>query len=154
MYAASIARLSKKFRWPSWIVYDQYFRQEAADTGKTDWSKVESSIHSQCFTGMSPSAKDGRTTGYSGQRESLQACKPTQPLCLPSALVEITIPLISSVWESELANYPYQSFAAYVINGIKSANMVSAPQHPDLVLDYLQQEVLLDCIVVVSLSGP
>ena len=36
MYSAIIARLSKKFRWPSWIIYDQYFRQEAADTGKTD----------------------------------------------------------------------------------------------------------------------
>ena len=53
MYSAIIACLSKKFRWPSWIIYDQYFRQEAADTGKTDWSKIDSSIHAQCFTGMS-----------------------------------------------------------------------------------------------------
>ena len=57
MYSAVIARLSKKFRWPSWIIYDQYFRQEAADTGKTDWSKIDSSIHTQCFTGMSLSAE-------------------------------------------------------------------------------------------------
>ena len=56
MYAAIIARLSKKFRWPAWIIYDQYFRQEAADTGKTDWSKIDSSIHTQCFMGMSLSA--------------------------------------------------------------------------------------------------
>ena len=53
MYSAIIARLSKKFRWPSWIIYDQYFRQEAADTGKTDWFKIDSSIHAQCFRGMS-----------------------------------------------------------------------------------------------------
>ena len=52
MYSATIARLSKKFRWPSWIIYDQYFRQEAADTGKADWSKIDSSIYTQCFTGM------------------------------------------------------------------------------------------------------
>ena len=26
MYSAIIAWLSKKFRWPSWIIYDQYFR--------------------------------------------------------------------------------------------------------------------------------
>ncbi len=57
MYSATIARLSKKFRWPSWIIYDQYFRQEAADTGKTDWAKIDSSIHTQCFTGMSLSAE-------------------------------------------------------------------------------------------------
>ena len=50
IYSAIIARLSKK---PSWIIYDQYFRQEAADTGKTDWCKIDSSTHAQCFTGMS-----------------------------------------------------------------------------------------------------
>ena len=50
MYSATIARLSKKFRW---IIYDQYFRQEAADTSKTDWAKIDSSIYTQCFTGMS-----------------------------------------------------------------------------------------------------
>ncbi len=48
-----IARLSKKFRYPSWIVYDITFRQEAADTGTANWAKVDSSIHTQCFTGMS-----------------------------------------------------------------------------------------------------
>ena len=53
MYSATIARLSKKFRWPSWIIYDQHFRQEAADTGKTDWAKIDSGIYTQCFTGMS-----------------------------------------------------------------------------------------------------
>ena len=47
MYSAIIARL---IRWPSWIIYDKYFRQEATDTGKTDWSKIDSSIHAQCFT--------------------------------------------------------------------------------------------------------
>ena len=57
VYSAIIARLSKQFRWPSFIIYDQYFRQEAADTGKTDWSKIDSSIHAQCFTGMSLSAE-------------------------------------------------------------------------------------------------
>ena len=57
MYSAVIARLSKKFRWLSWIIYGQYFRQEAADTGKTDWSTIDSSIHTQCFTGMSLSAE-------------------------------------------------------------------------------------------------
>ena len=57
MYSAIIARLSKQFRWPSFIIYDQYFCQEAADTGKTDWSKIDSSIHAQCFTGMSLSAE-------------------------------------------------------------------------------------------------
>lgn len=80
-------------------------------------------------------------------------------------MVEITTPLLSSVWEEELAEHPDQAFAAYVINGIKegfrvgydrskplspcSSNMVSAMQHPDAVSDYLQQELLLNRMVVV-----
>lgn len=52
-YLSTIAKCSQKFRWPSWIVYDQNFRQDAAETGKKDWSKVEPSIYTQCFTGAS-----------------------------------------------------------------------------------------------------
>ena len=49
-YSAIVAKLSKKFRW---IIYDQQFRHEAADSGNTKWDRVDSSIHAQCFTGMS-----------------------------------------------------------------------------------------------------
>ena len=52
-YSAIVAKLSKKFRWPSWIIYDQQFRHEAADASNTKWDRVDSSIHAQCFTGMS-----------------------------------------------------------------------------------------------------
>ena len=57
MYNAAIAKLSKKFKWPSWIVYDHNFRTEAADTGRTDWGKIDGSIYAQCFAGMSLSAE-------------------------------------------------------------------------------------------------
>lgn len=53
LYSSLMAKLSKKFRWPSWIAYDQSFRREAADTGTANWTKIDSSIHTQCFTGMS-----------------------------------------------------------------------------------------------------
>ena len=56
-YNAAIAKLSKKFKWPSWIVYDHNFRTEAADTGRTDWGKIDGSIYAQCFAGMSLSAE-------------------------------------------------------------------------------------------------
>ena len=57
LYQASIAKLSQKFKWPSWIIYDNSFRQEAADCAKQDWSKIDPSLHAQCFTGMSISAE-------------------------------------------------------------------------------------------------
>ncbi len=49
MYQATIAKLSKKFKWPSWVIYDDSFRQ-AAETNKLDWSKIDASLHAQCFT--------------------------------------------------------------------------------------------------------
>ena len=90
---------------------------------------------------------------------------PTTPVCLPAALLEITTPLISKVWEHELATHPDQSFASYVVNGIKQgfrvgydhsrtrasseSNMASAIEHPDVVSDYLQQQVSLNRMVVI-----
>ena len=50
MYTASMGKLSQKFRWPSWVIYDQAYRQEAAESGKVDWSQVDASIHAQCFS--------------------------------------------------------------------------------------------------------
>lgn len=52
MYMAQIAKLSRKFKWPSWIAYDDKFRREAADEGKLDWSKIDGTIYPQCFNGM------------------------------------------------------------------------------------------------------
>lgn len=47
-----IARLSKKFKWPSWIIYDHNFHQKAADIRKKDWAKIDGGIYAQYFTGM------------------------------------------------------------------------------------------------------
>ena len=50
-YMSLIAKCSLKYKWPSWVVYDLNFRQEAVETGQRDWSKVEPSIYTQYFTG-------------------------------------------------------------------------------------------------------
>ncbi len=72
------------------------------------------------------------------------------------------------MWETELADHPDQAFAGYVVDGIKTGfrvgydhsknlsccgtNMVSALQHPEVVSNYLEQEVLLNRMLVVSPS--
>ena len=35
---------AKRFKWPSWVVYDQNFRQEMAGRPQESWAKVDSSI--------------------------------------------------------------------------------------------------------------
>ena len=56
-YMAIIARVSLKCKWPSWIVYDQNFRQEAAEHQIKTWAWVDPSIYAQCFTNMAVSAE-------------------------------------------------------------------------------------------------
>ena len=56
-YANNIARASKKFKWPAWVVYDQNFRQEAMCNPSQPWAKIDPSIYSQCFLGMARSAE-------------------------------------------------------------------------------------------------
>ena len=57
-YQTIIAKASQKYRWPSWIVYDQNFRQEAANNLAQSWTKVEPSIYAQCFTGQAISPEN------------------------------------------------------------------------------------------------
>ena len=39
VYQTTIAKASQKYRWPSWVVYDQNFRQEAARDLLQSWAK-------------------------------------------------------------------------------------------------------------------
>lgn len=48
-FMITITKVSIKYSWPSRVVYDQHFRQEAADNGLKDWAKVDPSIYTQCF---------------------------------------------------------------------------------------------------------
>ena len=57
-YGTTIVKARLKYRWPAWIVYDQNFRQEAADNTVTDWSKVDPSIYTQCFTNTAISGEN------------------------------------------------------------------------------------------------
>ena len=51
-YQPLIARASRKYRWPSWLVYDQNFRQEAAGNPELQWGSADLSMYTQCFTGQ------------------------------------------------------------------------------------------------------
>ena len=57
-YQTIISKASQKYRWPSWVVYDQNFRQDAAGNPSQSWAKVEPSLYAQCFTGQAVSAEN------------------------------------------------------------------------------------------------
>lgn len=56
-YMSQIAKASKKYRWPAWVVYDLNFRQEVAGKPEAVWARVDPSIYSQCFLGMAKSSE-------------------------------------------------------------------------------------------------
>ena len=51
-YMSCIAKASQKYNWPSWLVYNQNFRQEAANSPLQPWARVDPSIYAQSFTGQ------------------------------------------------------------------------------------------------------
>ena len=56
-YFYSTASNARKYKWPSWLVYDQNFRQLMADTRDNLWAKTNASIFAQCFLNAQKSSE-------------------------------------------------------------------------------------------------
>ena len=64
-YMCQITRASQRFKWPSWVIYDQNFRQEAADRDIKVWSQMDPSLFAQCFTGQAKGTESWCKTCHS-----------------------------------------------------------------------------------------
>ena len=79
-YMTLIVRSSTKYRWPSWVIYDQNFRLEAATGGQIDWAKSDASLFAQCFTGQTLSMESWCKICHSLDHGTIQCpYAPTQP---------------------------------------------------------------------------
>ena len=56
-YMVETANNVKKYRWPSWLVYDQNFRQQMAARKDEVWAKTDVGIYAQCFMNQSKSSE-------------------------------------------------------------------------------------------------
>jgi len=76
---STIVKVSQKFVWPSWVVYDQNFRQEVANMLGMTWAKVNPSIYPQYFISMA-----ANTEGWCKQCQSIKhpsdRCAPLDPV--------------------------------------------------------------------------
>jgi len=88
---------------------------------------------------------------------------PLVPQLLPEVLCQISTPARVEVWQWELAGHPDQAFAKYVLQGLEQGfrvgfrytsnlipnkrNMLSAVQHPQVVRDYLKEELAQNRVV-------
>ena len=50
-YAATIIRVSQDFSGLAWQRYDAGFRRQAAITGNRQWSHINATLYTMCFTG-------------------------------------------------------------------------------------------------------
>jgi hypothetical protein len=50
-YQTTIARVSQDYAGLAWMRYDAAFRRQAALTGNTHWSTVNTTLYTMCFTG-------------------------------------------------------------------------------------------------------
>ena len=56
-YLATIVRVSQDYTGLAWVRYDAAFRRQAALTGNTKWSAINSTLYTMCFTGMATTTK-------------------------------------------------------------------------------------------------
>ena len=57
-YQSMIVKASARYKWPSWLMYDQSFRQEMASSPGQSWSRVDPTIYSLCFYGQNITAEN------------------------------------------------------------------------------------------------
>ncbi len=56
-YMAMVVRVSQDYPGLAWVRYDAVFRRQAALTGNTRWSVINSSLYTMCFTAITTSTK-------------------------------------------------------------------------------------------------
>ena len=54
-YQTIITKASMRYKWPSWVIYDQSFRQDLEGNPEQSWGKVDPSAYALCFTGQAKS---------------------------------------------------------------------------------------------------
>ena len=57
-YMTEIAKYAKRFQWPSWVIYDQNFRQEMASRPGLLWTRAEPAMFAQCFLGLAKNSAE------------------------------------------------------------------------------------------------
>ena len=108
--------------------------------------------------------KPEQSYAYISQLLALDNCRPLHARHLPPYLLQVTTPLLLGTWRNELKLHPDQQFADFILRGIESGfrigfrydrqalrsrsnNMLSATEAPQVVSNYLEEELALNRIV-------
>ena len=72
VYLVQIVRVNQEFEGSDWAVYDETFHRQAAVSGNQQWSKLNPSLFSLCFTGKG--RRTGRCRWCLGTTHTTEAC--------------------------------------------------------------------------------
>ena len=92
-YQALMAKASLKFRWPSWIVYDQNFRQEAAGNPHQVWAKADPAFTHNALPGKQSVPKTGAANANAWiiRQATARTCPGNVPGALPTPKAHIRV---------------------------------------------------------------
>ena len=76
-YMYEMAKNARKFKWPSWVIYDQNFRQKMATKPGLDWASIDSTVYAESFMHMNISPTESW-------------CKTCQSIDHPSSACPVT----------------------------------------------------------------
>ena len=118
-------------------------------------------IHAHCIGARTTDAHEQYM--FIQQLLALDINRPRVPQLLPEVLGQISTPARVEVWQQELAGHPDQAFTKYVLQGLEQGfrvgfrytsnlipnkrNMLSAVQHPQVVRNYLKEELAQNGVV-------
>ena len=78
-YQTEIAKCAKKFKWPSCVIYDINFRQDAAANPTRFWAFAHPCMYTQCFTDMGKDATDKCCRSCQSLDHTTSSCPVTPP---------------------------------------------------------------------------
>ena len=118
-YQYQMAAYAKKFRWPTWVMYDQNYRQEKAATQDNNWSQISTAIYAQCFMTLGVSQEDWCKTCYTLDHTTTNCPRSLHPprgtrgkrAAYHKGPVTITIQRKNTAQDNTVSSYTYVSNA-------------------------------------------
>ena len=89
-YQLEIVKCTKKYKWPSWVIYDANFRQQSTNTPSLLWASIEPGIYSQCFMNMPNNSSDVRYKKCHSLDHTTAHCPTMPPQKIPRKDKKVT----------------------------------------------------------------
>ena len=106
LYQFEIAKCTRKFKWPSWVIYHINFRQEAASNPILSRAAAaghrEPKIYQQCFNGMEKDPLEGWCRSCLSLDHTTSLCPSTPPPATPQRKRSVADTLSTSSGKREI----------------------------------------------------